>query len=163
EGSGIEGGWVSVKGDVSSQFLSALLMVAPSARGDLTVEVSGPLVSRPYIDMTRRMMHQFHARIEEQGPGQFFVPGNQRPPGPAGGESRVEPDASAASYFFAAAAIAGGRVTVPGLAMHGLQGDVCFVDVLERMGCRVVRGTGGTTVEGGPLRGIDVGMSDISD
>ena len=75
----------------------------------------------------------------------------------------VEPDASAASYFFAAAAITGGRVTVPGLSAASLQGDVRFVDVLEQMGCEVKRETTGLTVHGGPLRGIDVDMNDISD
>jgi 3-phosphoshikimate 1-carboxyvinyltransferase len=163
EADGLPGGHVRIKGDVSSQFLSALLMACPFARGDTTVEVEGDLVSRPYVDMTVRMMHQWHLRVAEPAEGRFVIPGNQRPEGLRNNNYLIEPDASAASYFFAAAAITGGRVTVPGLAMHSLQGDVRFVDVLERMGCSVERDAGGITVRGAPLRGIDVGMSDISD
>jgi 3-phosphoshikimate 1-carboxyvinyltransferase len=163
EADGLPGGAVRIKGDVSSQFLSALLMAAPFARGDVALEVEGPLVSRPYVDMTKRMMHQWHLRVAEPDEGRFVVPGNQRPEGLRSGSYLIEPDASAASYFFAAAAITGGRVTVPGLTRHSMQGDVCFVDVLERMGCKVERGEADLTVQGGPLRGVDVGMSDISD
>ncbi len=163
EADGLPGGTLRVKGDVSSQFLSALLMAAPFARGDVVIEVDGELVSRPYVDMTVRMMHEWHLRIAEPSKGRFVVPGNQRPEGLRAGSYLIEPDASAASYFFAAAAITGGRVTVPGLVRHSLQGDVRFVDVLERMGCAVERDPAGITVQGGALRGIDVGMSDISD
>jgi 3-phosphoshikimate 1-carboxyvinyltransferase len=113
--------------------------------------------------MTVRMLHQWHLKISMPSPTSFLVPGQQSPDGLRDGEYNIEPDASAASYFFAAAAITGGRVTVPGLTMHSLQGDVCFVDVLERMGCAVTRTTEALTVQGGPLHGIDVGMSDISD
>jgi 3-phosphoshikimate 1-carboxyvinyltransferase len=99
------------------------------------------------------------------------VPGKQHSDGPSPGDDLrgepgvypIEPDASAASYFFASAAITGGRITVPGLTPHGLQGDVRFVDVLARMGCTVESHADGITVQGGTLRGIDVGMSDISD
>jgi 3-phosphoshikimate 1-carboxyvinyltransferase len=162
---GLPGGRVRIKGDVSSQFLSALLMVAPFACGEVVVEVDGPLVSRPYVDTTVRMMQQWHMRVAEPAEGEFHIPGNQSPSGLRADDYRVEPDASAASYFFAAAAITGGRVRVPGLARHSLQGDVAFVDVLERMGCRVERHADerGITVQGGALRGTDVGMSDISD
>jgi 3-phosphoshikimate 1-carboxyvinyltransferase len=161
ETSGLKGGIVRVKGDVSSQFLSALMMVAPFAQSDVTLEVDGPLVSRPYVDMTKRMMHDWRLRIAEPTPNVFHIPGRQSGPGECA--YFVEPDASAASYFFAAAAITGGRVTVFGLSMHSLQGDVCFVDVLERMGCTVERSDNALTVIGDKLRGIDVGMSDISD
>src|SRR5262249_18139446 len=130
---------------------------------DTTFEVSGDLVSRPYVEMTRRMMEQFGLRVNSPAANLFVVPGKQDADGLPGGEYRIEPDASAASYFFAAAAITGGRIRVPGLAGNGLQGDVRFVEVLETMGCRVERGAGAITVEGGPLRGIDVNMNDISD
>jgi 3-phosphoshikimate 1-carboxyvinyltransferase len=162
EANGLPGGRVRIKGDVSSQFLSALLMVAPFARGDLTIEVEGPLVSRPYVDMTVRMMHDWHLRIAERPEGTFEIPGNQTG-GLPGAAYAVEPDASAASYFFAAAAITGGEVAVPGLVRHSLQGDVCFVDVLARMGCEVRADGHGITVRGGKLNGVDLGMSDISD
>jgi 3-phosphoshikimate 1-carboxyvinyltransferase len=157
------GGRVRIKGDVSSQFLSGLMMAAPFAPAMTTFAVDGPLVSKPYVDMTVRMLHQWHLRISTPTPDSYLVPGEQPPDGLTGGVYHVEPDASAASYFWAAAAITGGRVTVPGLAMHSLQGDVCFVDVLERMGCTVTRGQHAITVAGGRLRGTDVGMSDISD
>ena len=157
------GGRVRIRGDVSSQFLSGLLLAAPFAPCTTTFEVEGSLVSRPYIEMTTRMMHIFHLFVSSPTPDSYLVPGDQDADGLPHGDYHVEPDASAASYFFAAAAITGGTVTVPGLAMHGLQGDVCFVDVLERMGCTVTRGDRAITVAGGSLHGIEVGMSDISD
>jgi 3-phosphoshikimate 1-carboxyvinyltransferase len=161
---GLPGGRVRIKGDVSSQFLSALLMVAPFARGDIFLEVEGPLVSQPYVDMTVRMMHEWYLRVEQPIPGrQFRIPGHQGPTKVRMTDVAIEPDASAASYFFAAAALTGGRVTIPGLTLHSLQGDVHFVDVLARMGCTVETTSDSLTVTGGPLRGIDVGMSDISD
>jgi 3-phosphoshikimate 1-carboxyvinyltransferase len=163
EAAGLPGGTVRVKGDVSSQFLSALLMAAPYATRRVVLEVDGPLVSRPYVDMTVRMLHHWRLRVAEPEEGRFVVPRDQRPD-VAFGLYEVEPDASAASYFFAAAAITGGQVTVPGLSKHALQGDVRFVDVLERMGCaRVGPCTTDTTLRGAALHGIDVGMSDISD
>ncbi len=163
DGGSWRGGRVSIRGDVSSQFLSGLLLTAPFAPCTTTFELAGPLVSRPYVDMTERMLHAWHLRISTPSPSSYLVPGEQQPDGLTNGEYGIEPDASAASYFFAAAAMTGGRITVPGLAMHALQGDVCFVDVLERMGCTVERGTTSLTVQGGQLRGTDVGMSDISD
>ncbi|MFO0876837.1 MAG: 3-phosphoshikimate 1-carboxyvinyltransferase [Gemmataceae bacterium] len=163
EGGKWQGGRVSIRGEVSSQFLSGLLMAAPFAPSTTLFEVAGEMVSQPYIEMTRRMMHQWHLSITTPTPTSYLVPGLQATDGLPRGEYQVEPDASAASYFFAAAAITGGRITVPGLAMHSLQGDVCFVDVLERMGCKVERGASAITVTGGALRGTDVGMNDISD
>ena len=162
EADGLAGGRVRIKGDISSQFLSGLLLVAPFARADIDIEVQGPLVSRPYVEMTLRMMDDWGLTVlrEWQEP-RFHVHGRQRPVG--GLRYRVEPDASAASYFFAAAAITGGRVTVLGLPENSLQGDVRFVDVLADMGCRVERCSSGVTVHGRPLRGIDVDMNDISD
>jgi 3-phosphoshikimate 1-carboxyvinyltransferase len=157
------GGRVAIRGDVSSQFLSGLLLAAPFAPSTTTFEIDGPLVSRPYVDMTVRMLHDWHLKISTPSPSSFLVPGQQKPDGLRDATYPIEPDASAASYFFAAAAITGGRVTVPGLMMHSLQGDVHFVDVLERMGCTVTRTNDSLTVQGGLLRGTDVGMSDISD
>jgi 3-phosphoshikimate 1-carboxyvinyltransferase len=157
---GLPGGTTRIKGDVSSQFLSGLLMAAPLAQRDVQIEVEGPLVSRPYVDMTVAIIRAFGAQVETDSDSLFFVPGRQ--------EYRlrryvIEPDASAASYFFAAAAVTGGQVTIPGLSVQSLQGDVRFVDLLKQMGCMVVRADGGFTVRGGPLRGIDVDMNDISD
>ncbi|MFO0846317.1 MAG: 3-phosphoshikimate 1-carboxyvinyltransferase [Gemmataceae bacterium] len=161
DGGSWRGGKVRVRGDVSSQFLSGLLMAAPFAPAATTFEVVGPLVSQPYVEMTCRMMHDWRLVTTSSSP--HVVPGGQPADGLPNGAYAVEPDASAASYFFAAAAITGGRVTVPGLSAHGLQGDVRFVDVLERMGCAVERSADAITVQGGELTGTDVGMNDISD
>lgn len=157
---GLAGGLVRVKGDVSSQFLSALLMVAPYARRAVTLEVVGPLVSVPYVEMTIRQMQEFGCQVSSTNYRSFHIEPNQKY---QLGYYTIEPDASAASYFWAAAAIAGGRVTVSGLTRASLQGDVRFVDVLGQMGCRVEECAAGITVHGGPLRGVDVDMNDISD
>jgi len=160
---GLAGGDVALPGDVSSQFVSALLMAAPLARAPLALTVDH-LVSRPYVDMTLAMMAQFGVTADRDGYASFRVePSTYRARAYA-----VEPDASTASYFFAAAAITGGRVTVPGLRRRGgLQGDVRFLDILEAMDCRVTEGDAGVTVEGpaepAPLAGITVDMTDIPD
>ncbi len=159
EASGIAGGHVRVKGDVSSQFLSALLMAATQAKSDVTIDLDGPLVSWPYVSMTIEMLRQFNQDIAVEGK-RFIVAGGR---GSFVGGFTIEPDASAASYFFGAAAITGGQVTVQDLTAKSIQGDIRFVDLLEEMGCHVVRGEVSLTVRGGPLRGIDADMNDISD
>ena len=149
------GGRVRIAGHVSSQFLSGLLMAAPLIDGGLEIELTSPLVSVPYVEMTRAVMAAFGVSAD----GFRVAPAAYAPT-----DFAIEPDASAASYFFAAAAITGGRVTVEGLGADSIQGDVAFLGVLERMGARVDRGPASTTVSGtGTLRGIDVDMSDISD
>ncbi len=157
---GLRGGRVHMRADVSSQFLSALLMVAPFADGDVDITLDGPLVSRPYIAMMLSMLRHWGLKCEWDHGRNFHVPGNQH-----GGCAAytIEPDASAASYFFAAAAILGGRITILDLPENSLQGDVHFVDVLEQMGCRVEKCSSGITVHGRPLRGVDVDMNAISD
>jgi 3-phosphoshikimate 1-carboxyvinyltransferase len=154
---------VRIKGDVSSQFLSGLLMAAPFAPQDTVIEVDGPLVSEPYVDMTVRMMRQWLVEVQRPDPSHFHVPGRQLPDQAGYGSYQIEPDASAASYFFAAAALTGGRVTVLALPQQSLQGDVRFVDLLAEMGCRVERCDSGITVHARPLKGIDADMNDISD
>ncbi len=160
ETKGIQGGTVRIKGDISSQYLSGLLMALPLAKGDTTVEVDGTLVSQPYVTMTVEMIRQFGGRIERDGAQRFVIPGNQHytPITYA-----IEPDASAASYFAAAAAITGGEVELPELKMPGLQGDVRFLEVLEQMGCRVTRNVTDVVIRGDRLNGVDVDMNDISD
>lgn len=161
EGRGLQGGSVSVRGDVSSQFLSGLLLSGPGMRDGLVVEVSTELVSVPYVEMTLSVMGEFGARIDRPHPRRFEVH-----PGAAPAPERygIEPDASAASYFFAAAALLGGRVRVEGLGSSSLQGDLAFVDALERMGASVERGQHHTVVQGPEqLRGIDIDMADLSD
>jgi len=164
---GLSGGRLSLPGETSSQFVSALLMAAPLAREALEMRVGG-LVSRPYVDMTLAMMAQFGVEAQGERPDMAgggdavfrVAPGTYR-----GRRYEIEPDASTASYFFAAAAVTGGRVRVPGLHRSGgLQGDVRFLDVLEAMGCTVAVDAGGVAVQGPlSLAGIDVDMSDISD
>jgi 3-phosphoshikimate 1-carboxyvinyltransferase len=155
----MRGGTATVAADMSSQFLSALLMVSPCAQSSVELVLRGQLVSEPYVEMTIRMMQSFGVEVERAATGRYgTTPQRYR-----GIDYAVEPDASAASYFFAAAAITGGEVTVQGLNRDSLQGDVRFVDVLEQMGCEVRWGKSSITVGGGPLRGVDVDMNEISD
>ncbi len=156
---GLDGGYADLKGDVSSQFLSALLMSLPRARGPSSIMIAGRLVSVPYIAMTLAVMEAFGVRISNRDYQRFNVePGRYR-----ARTYPIEPDASAASYFFASAAVLGNSVTVEGLGTASIQGDMGFVDILEHMGCRVDRQADRTTVVGGPLRGVDVDMNAISD
>jgi 3-phosphoshikimate 1-carboxyvinyltransferase len=157
--SGLAGGQATVRGDVSSQFLSGLLLAAPYARQPVELTVEGELVSKPYIRMTLAVMDSFGVRVAEHELRRFEIPNR----GYTCREYAIEPDASAASYFFAAAAITGGEITVQGLSRHSLQGDVAFVDCLQQMGCRVQHGDDNITVLGGPLTGIEVDMNAISD
>ena len=157
---GLYGGAVRVKADTSSQYLSGLLLAAPFAGGDTVIEVAAGAVSEPYILMTVALLREFGLLVDEIAPGRYVVPGRQ---GHDRREFAVEPDASSASYFFAAAAITGGRATVTGLTRDSLQGDVAFVDALAAMGCAVTEWPAALTVVGGPLRGIDLDMNAISD
>jgi 3-phosphoshikimate 1-carboxyvinyltransferase len=150
---------VSVSGEISSQFLSGLLLSAPAHPKGLRVTISGALVSRPYVDMTAAVMAAFGVSVARDDGSWTVAPAMYR-----GTRYMIEPDASAASYMFAAAALCGGRVTVDGLHRDSLQGDLAFTNVLERMGCRTVWGRHGVTVErANGLRGVDVDLSDLSD
>jgi len=157
--SGLPSATIEVAGNLSSQYLSALLMVAPCAAGAVTIRVAGELVSRPYVDMTMAVMRAFGAEIREAESGVFRTTGA----GYQQSDYDIEPDASAASYFMAAAAVTGGDVTIAGLSRDALQGDVHFADVLEQMGCRVTWRPETVRIEGRSLRGIDVDMNAISD
>jgi 3-phosphoshikimate 1-carboxyvinyltransferase len=160
-GRGLRGGRAVVASDISSQFLSGLLLASPYAETDVELLVEGALVSRPYIDMTRAVMASFGVEVHAEEYRRFVIRAGQRY---RGRRYAVEPDASAASYFFAAAAITQGRVTVEGLSIaNSLQGDVAFCDCLRRMGCEVRESDAGITVVGRPLRGIDIDMNAISD
>ena len=156
----LSGGRVEMRGDVSSQFVSALMMIAPCLSTGLTIDLTTPLVSRPYVAITASVMSSFGAEgitVGEQTIG--VEPSNYAPC-----DFRVESDASSASYPLAAAAITGGEVRVEGVGANALQGDARFADLLEAMGCEVVRDRHATTVSRrGALRGIDVDMSDVSD
>jgi 3-phosphoshikimate 1-carboxyvinyltransferase len=157
---GVRGGTLRLGGDVSSQFLSGFMLSGPAMPGGLRAELTTPLVSRPYVALTEHVMGGFGVDVTRTDDTLFVV----APGAYLGRRYRVEPDASAASYFFAAAAITGGRVRIDGLGVDSRQGDVAFVDVLESMGALVERDARGITVSGGAaLDGVDVNMSDCSD
>jgi 3-phosphoshikimate 1-carboxyvinyltransferase len=158
QANGLAGGNVKIRGDVSSQFLSGLLMASPYAAADVIIEVDGLLVSEPYVDMTVTMMGQFGVEVTALDRYEIAVPQSY-----VSQTYAIEPDASSASYFWAAAAITGGDIEVQGLSHGSMQGDVRFVRVLEEMGCRPGHGTTDLKVHGLPLRGIEVDMGDISD
>jgi 3-phosphoshikimate 1-carboxyvinyltransferase len=157
---GFAGGTARMPGGVSSQYFSALLLAAPCTQRGITVEVDGDLKSKPYIEVTAQAMNAFGASMSRDEFRRFEVkPGFYK-----AAKYQVEPDASAASYFFAAAAITRGTVVVSGLGSRSLQGDLGFVRILEKMGCQV-RQTENETEVTGPekLRGVEVDMSNLSD
>jgi 3-phosphoshikimate 1-carboxyvinyltransferase len=155
------GGSIGVRSSLSSQFLSGLLLAAPFAGVETELCQEGELVSEPYVRMTVQMLQDWACTAERTQRGYRVLPIGSENKGPP--QYAIEPDASAASYFWALAAITGGRITVSGLTRKSLQGDVRFVDLLEQMGCRVEECELGITVRGGELRGIDADMNDISD
>lgn len=157
---GIEGGPVSMDGSLSSQYFTALAMVMPYATSPLDLRVDGDLVSKPYLDITAAAMASFGVTLNHENYEHFWVNPGERY---AGRVYDVEPDASSASYFFALAAVTGGSITVRGLPWSSAQGDLKFVDVLERMGCTVDRGDEVTVTGPVKLTGIDVDMNAISD
>lgn len=158
---GLSGGTVKIRGDVSSQYLSGLMLAAPYAASDVEVAVQGELVSKPYVAMTSQILASFGASVStSENSASFKIPAPQPY---AAREYAIEPDASAASYFWAVAAITGGQVTVAGLSRDSLQGDVQFVECLAQMGCRVEYAADSITVAGRADRGIDVDMNAISD
>ena len=156
----LHGGAVGVRGDISSQFLSALMLIAPHLVGGLEIALTSKLVSKPYVEMTARVMSAFGVvgvRIEED---RVFVPEGRY----IGSTFEVEPDASSASYPLAAAAIVGGSVSIPGLNRDSMQGDIQVLDILEEMGCRVEIAAGDCSLSRtGNLSGVDLDMSDVSD
>jgi len=163
---------VGVRGDVSSQFLSGFLMAAPTfaGPGGLRIDIEGELISRPYVAMTVAMMRDFGAQVRPSGPGYVVEPGRYRAPG----AYAIEGDASAASYFLALGALAGGPVRVRGLGRASLQGDLAFTEVLARMGAVVAMGDDWVEVRAAaapaaaagrrlPLRPIDFDATAIPD
>ncbi len=158
---GCPGGSVRMAGGTSSQYFTALLMAAPRMRDGLTLEVAGDLVSKPYLDITIDIMQAFGVRVERSGYQCFSVaPGQQY----HALDYTVEPDASNASYFLAAAALTGGRIRVQGLGKGSVQGDVAFLDCLEALGCSTVRDASFLEVQGpAQLHGATLNMADIND
>ena len=163
---GWSGNEIHVAGSVSSQYLSGLMMAAPIAESKIRIIVNGELVSRPYVDMTAEVMRSFGATINLETKGlkgtESLV--SEIASAPYRSTSyEIEPDASAASYFWATAAITGGSIKVAGLSQDAMQGDVGFCDVLKQMGCEVDYADDSITVTGKSLQGVDVDMNIISD
>ncbi|OAQ15102.1 3-phosphoshikimate 1-carboxyvinyltransferase [Bibersteinia trehalosi Y31] len=158
---GLKGGKIQIDGSISSQFLTALLMAAPLAEGDMEIEIKGDLVSKPYIDITLAMMQDFGVSVQNNDYKTFFVQGNQHYVAPKN-RYLVEGDASSASYFLAAGAIKG-KVKVTGVGKNSIQGDRLFADVLEKMGAKITWGEDFVQAERGELRGVDMDMNHIPD
>lgn len=158
---GLPGGKTTIAGDISSQFLSALLMVAPYAQTPIEVTLSTDLNSKPYVDMTIAIMKDFGVEIERNQYSRFTIhPSHYSPLS----SYAIESDASAASYFFAAPAICGGTVKVENISRKSVQGDVGFLDVLQKMGCVITESENSIMVHGpSSIVGVDVDMRDIPD
>eukprot|EP01036_Dinobryon_divergens_P022352 gene22352-30600_t len=160
---GIDGGQAEISGQISSQFLSALLMTSPLARGKITIKIKDELMSAPYVHMTMNLMKKFGVTVKSENDMSFEVnPGTYKSPG----TYFIEGDASSASYFLAGAAITGGPVTVFGCGSESVQGDARFAKVLEKMGADVTFGPNSITVSrkaDSPLIGVDEDCGDIPD
>ncbi|NWK78855.1 3-phosphoshikimate 1-carboxyvinyltransferase [Aquitalea sp. LB_tupeE] len=153
---------IPVKGNVSSQFLTALLMALPLTGETSTIEVVGELISKPYIEITLNLMARFGVQVERQGWQRFVIPGGQHYISP--GEVHVEGDASSASYFLAAGALAGGPVRVEGVGNQSIQGDVKFADTLRQMGVAITMGDNWIEATAtGKLKAIDADLNHIPD
>jgi 3-phosphoshikimate 1-carboxyvinyltransferase len=165
EASGLVGGPTHVAGNVSSQFLSGMMMAAPYAKNPVKIRVTGELVSKPYVDMTAEVMKSFGIETLMQDNTHELTYTIDAPQKYKACQYAIEPDASAASYFLGAAAITGGQIRIEGLSMTALQGDVHFANVLKMMGCRVAAGHDHIELDatGAQLHGIDIDMNSISD
>ncbi len=153
---GLTGGRAQLSGSISSQYLSALLFIGPLAPKGLEIDITGDLVSRPYVDLTLEVLSDFGITYYREGYRFFQLPGGQ---GYLPQDYEIEADASSASYFWAAAALTGGRVTITNLSLESSQGDAAFPKVLERLGCAIGSSPAGLTVTGGPLKGVTVDMA----
>ena len=158
---GLKGGVVNISGSLSSQFLTALLMAAPMAESDITINVIDDLVSKPYIDITLSLMERFGVVVDNQNYSKFIIEGNQTYRSP--GEFLVEGDASSASYFLAAAAIQGGSIKVTGVGVNSIQGDTEFANVLANMGAEIAWGSNYIKSSRGDLRAVDFDANHIPD
>ena len=161
KGKPLQGGSMQIDGSISSQFLTAVLMVAPLLDGDSEINIIGELVSKPYIDITLALMQRFGISVQNHDYKRFSITGNQTYRSP--GHWLVEGDASSASYFLAAAAIKGGSVKVTGIGKHAVQGDIHFADALEAMGAAVEWGEDYIMVTRNQLNGIDRDYNAIPD
>lgn len=161
KGTHLSGDQVSIDGSISSQFLTAILMVSPLLDTDTTINIDGELVSKPYIDITLDIMSRFGVTVQNNNYQSFTIQGKQSYQ--ALNKYMVEGDASSASYFLAAGAIKGGSVTVHGVGKLSVQGDKHFADVLEKMGAKIQWQDESITVTGHPLSAVDMDMNHIPD
>lgn len=160
-GGTLRGGFTRVDGTVSSQFTSSLLISAVGTELGIELAVVGDLVSKPYVDMTVAAMNTAGVSLWRSGYERYAIAGAARY---KGRDITVEPDASGMSYFLSAAAITGGRVTIPGINSNSVQGDVGLVDAFVNMGCSSDSDSDSdVTLTGGPLTGIDIDMSNMPD
>jgi 3-phosphoshikimate 1-carboxyvinyltransferase len=160
KGGPLKGGKTRLRCNISSQYLSSLLLIAPYTENGLEITITGGPVSKPYIDMTVDIMERMGVEVSRWGYEQFYIPGNQCY---KAGPYVVEPDCSQAGYFWAAAAVTGGCVKVKRIIRETRQGDVRFAEVLERMGCNVKYEPDGITVTGKELFAVETDMSDMPD
>jgi 3-phosphoshikimate 1-carboxyvinyltransferase len=151
---------VDINCQKSSQYLSALLLIAPYTHNGLEIRVTGGPVSRPYVDLTIDLMKTFGLNLEREGYQRFNVPGRQIY---RAGEYAVEADCSQAAYFWGAAAIGGADIKVMGVNSDSAQGDIRFVDLLQRMGCCVSKNSDGVRVTGRSLSAIEADLADMPD
>jgi 3-phosphoshikimate 1-carboxyvinyltransferase len=156
----ITGNRVRLRCADSSQYLSAMMLMAPCTTAGLHIEVTQGPVSKPYIDLTADIMRRFGVTVDGMDYSAFHIPGGQHY---RAGTYHVEPDSSQAGYFWAAAAITGTTVTVSGIRLSSLQGDTGLSDIFGKMGCRVTGGADGITVTGGALNGVSVDMGSMPD
>jgi 3-phosphoshikimate 1-carboxyvinyltransferase len=159
--SGIRGGGVKIPGNISSQYVSSLLMSCPYAKNDVEIEVMGSMVSGPYLDLTIGVMSAFGIEVEHRDHSYYRISAGKRyqPRGYI-----IDGDVSSASYFWGAAAVTGGRIITDNIHPYdNMQGDIAFLDVLEEMGCIIQKEMGKVIVQGGKLVGIDIDMGSMPD
>lgn len=159
-GGRVPGGDVKLSADKSSQFLTSVLLSAPYFENNTTIHITGELTSKSYIDITLDIMRTFGVHVENENYAAFKVKAGQKYRGQV---YPIEGDASSASYFFAAAAVTGGEVSVTRLNPNSVQGDLQLIGVLEKMGCQITKSAEKITIRGNPLRGISINMNNMPD
>lgn len=155
-----EGGNIKLRGNVSSQYISSMLMSAPYAKKDVTIDIIGDLTSKPYVGITLDIMNKFGVNVTNIDYKKFIIKNNKKYKSCT---YKIEGDASNASYFFAAAAITKGKVKVKNINPYTKQGDIRFLDILKKMGCGIKKGKNFIRVEGHSLKSIDVDMNEMPD
>jgi 3-phosphoshikimate 1-carboxyvinyltransferase len=159
-GAPVQGGKIEINCSISSQFLSALLLIGPCTQNGIDITVTSGPVSRPYVDITVDVMQKFGVSVDRNQYEWFRVAGSQ---GYQSGDYTVEPDCSQAGYFWAAAALTGGAIKVKAISADSRQGDIRLLALFERMGCEIIEESDGIGICGGPLRSIEVDMADMPD